>query len=250
MQKPTPKSPGWQKAIEGASVPELKDILRMIETRHVEGRKLCEELRNKDLRDIVEEVCMRYDECREFVESVLKDESEDEMTVAKKLLLDESDSAVETPEERAIMRKRKADPDPDSLRQGAKRVKRTPVNDSERTTKDPKSKDKCPELRDSSKRPTITDPVSFSHPNTKTTALPAAPPKKKTVDEIFAAYEKRREEEAREQEEMRKACQEYGGVYLDPWMARCARCGEYYDKRSNNLKSCIFHTGEIISALL
>jgi hypothetical protein len=257
MQKPTangnrqPKSLGWQKAIEDASVPELKDILRMIKTRHVEGKKLFEDLRNGDLRDIVEEVCLRYDECREFVESVLKDESEDEMTLAKKLLLDESDSAVEVLEdERAIMRKRKAEFGSHSSRKGAKKSKRTSVNNSEHTTKEPKPEDKCPELRDGNKRPTITDPASFSHPSTKITALPTAPPKKKTVDDIFAAYEKRREEEAREQEEMRKACQEYDGVYLDPWMARCARCGEFFDKTSNNLKLCIFHTGKIIYALL
>jgi hypothetical protein len=52
MEKPTakdnhqPKSLGCQKAIEDASVPELKDIHRMIETRHVEGKQLCEDLRD------------------------------------------------------------------------------------------------------------------------------------------------------------------------------------------------------------
>jgi hypothetical protein len=243
MQNPA-KSPGWQQAIEEASVPELKDILRMIETRHVEGEKLCEKLKNRDLRDVLKEVCERFSDCREFVESVLMEESEDEMTLAKKLLLDESDSAVETAEERAIMRKRKTESYSRSPRIGAKKIKRTPVYDSEHTTNNPKPKDRRPELRGGSKRPTITDPVSFSHTSTKITDIPTPPPKKKTIAEIFAAEEKRREEEAQQVEEMKKACQEYGGIYLDPWMARCARCGEFYDKRSNNLPSCVFYTGE------
>jgi hypothetical protein len=246
-----------QKAIEDASVPELKDILRMIETRHVEGKLLCEELRSRGLRDVLKEVCERFGECREFVESVLMDESEDEMTLAKKLLLDESDSAVETPEERAIVRKRKADSHSHSPRKGAKKIKKSTVNDTnaiEHTTKNSKAKDKGPDLGDGSKRPSMTDlnqlPTYSSHPSTNLTPIATPPPKKKTIAEIFAADEKRREEEAKREEEMKKACQEYDGVYLDPWMARCARCGDFYDKRSNNIKSCIFHTGKIIYALL
>jgi hypothetical protein len=251
-----PKSLGWQKAIEDASVPELKDILRMIETRHVEGKQLCEDLRNRDLRGVLKEVCERFGECREFVESVLMDESEDEMTLAKKLLLDESDSAVETLEESTIMRKRKAEFDSHLSRQVAK-VKKSTINDTnaiEHNTKNSKAKDKGPDLRDGSKRPSMTDlnqlPTYSSHPSTNLTPIATPPPKKKTIAEIFVADEKRREEEAKREEEMKKACQEYDGVYLDPWMARCARCGEFYDKRSNNIKSCIFHTGKIIYALL
>jgi len=272
MQKPTecgnhsPKISGWQNAIEDASVPELKDIFRMIETRHVEGRQLCKELRNSnedlDLRDILGRVCERFDECREFVESVLMDESEDEMTLAKKVLLDESDGVLESSEasadERAITRRREAESESHSPRKGAKKIKRVKVNGNERTTKNSNAKDKAPDLRDGNKRPRMTDldqlAISFSRSNTEITApspsIPTVPPKKKTIAEIFATDEKRREEEAQKEEEMKKACQEYGGVYLDPWMARCARCGEFYDKRNNHLKSCIFHTGKIIYALL
>jgi hypothetical protein len=82
-----------------------------------------------------------FGECREFVEGVLMDESEDEMTLAKRLLLDESDSAVETPEERAIMRKRKAESHSHSPRKGAKKIKSlqsmtpTPLSIPRRTQK-------------------------------------------------------------------------------------------------------------------
>jgi hypothetical protein len=258
MHKLTPKTLGWQKALKEASVPELKDILRMIQTRHVEGKQLCEELRNRnenmDLAGVLQEVCGRFNECREFVERVLMDESEDEMTLAKKLLFDESDGVAETPKERVMIGKRKSESDSHPSRQGAKKIKRTTINDTDyiqHTTKNAKRKDKGPDLRDGSKKLNMTDldqlPVSFSHSSSKTTApspsFPTPPPKKKTIADIFAADAKRREQEAQE-EEMKKAYQEYGGIYLDPWMGRCARCSDFYDKRTNNQNSCVFHSGK------
>jgi hypothetical protein len=236
------------KLIEGASIPELKEAMRLFHARCPGSNELSQNLigilqfDEKDSRDglrgVVEGVCEAFQECREILEELLGGDK-DEEGISKSWVLDgsqeeEYDSEVEMARKRSnrnSKRKRhilSSPPKPKKF----KKVKSTISNSTQRDEKSelllPKIPSWWPDISIVQKQSNISS--SSSAPSS------SASKRKKTIEEIFEADRQRREAEAREEAERRKHEAEI-------W-AKCAQCKAPFFTDENWVGSCVFHPGK------
>jgi hypothetical protein len=247
-QKCKPKMNSLTKLIEGASIPELKEAIRLFQARCPSSNELSQNLigilqfDEKDSRDglrgVVEGVCEAFQECREILEKLLGGD-EDEEGILKSWVLDgspeeEDDSELEMAGKRSNKNgKRKRDilsspPKPKKF----KKVKSTISNSTQGDEKSKPSRPKPP-----SWWPDISIVQKKSNISSSSSApLSSASKRKRTIEEIFEADRQRREEEAREEAERLKHEAEI-------W-AKCAQCKAPFFTDENWVGSCVFHPGK------
>jgi len=262
-------------AIQDASVPELKDVLRRISERFEGGKELVErltsELRNKErngrdeLGSVVRKICVEFETCRGVVEEVLCGDGEEvEMNRRGKVkrILDGSDEDGDLSETESLLdlaklrgKKRKLG-SPEKwkgrtmIKIGCNTIKRNGIDR-------PGKKNQPPPTASTLKKNAAISSLRSIHPlgqkpadfitavkESSKATLDSIPERMKTAAEYFAADEKRRAREVLEKEDLEKQLRSRGGVYMAPGLAKCARCTQYYEKAENEKDSCIFHAGK------
>ena len=238
----------FTKLVEGASIPELKEALRLFQARCPGSNELSQNLsgllqfEEKDSRDglrgVVEGVCEAFQECRDILEGLL-DGDEDEEEVSRSWVLDgsqeeEGDSELEMARKRGnknVKRKRDILSSPPK----PKKFKKVKGTISSSTQGDEKSKSLLPKIP--SWWPDISIVQKKSNISSSRSApLSSASKRKRTIEEIFEADKQRREAEAREEAERLQHEAEI-------W-AKCAQCKAPFFTDENWVGSCVFHPGK------
>jgi hypothetical protein len=236
------------KLIEGASIPELKEAIRLFQARCPGSNELSQNLsgilqfEEKDSRDglrgVVEGVCEAFQECREILEGLLGGD-EDEEEVSRSWVLGGSQEEEDVSELEMARRKSKKNGkrkrDILSSPPKTKKVKKVKSTISDSTQGDEKSKPLLAKIP--SWWPDITIVQKKGNNSSSVLALlSTASKRKRTIEEIFEADRQRREEEAREEAERRRHEAEI--------RATCAQCKAHFLTDENWEGSCVFHPGE------
>jgi hypothetical protein len=229
-----------QALISSASVPELKEALRIFEARGSESREFSqnllgrvtpEERKDRDvLRNVVKSICERFEECREVVEELLGVD-EDEYP-RRDFTLDECDEEEREYEVEAVRRKRKKI---DSLSPPTRQTKKIQFDFKNRTA----INEKDTPFQTTPSQGTAKESCIQSKTSTPSQSAPpsSAPKRKRTIAEIFEADKQRREREALQEAQRLKEEAEI--------RATCAQCGKFFLTDDNPDSSCVFHSGEL-----
>ena len=246
ISKCNPKMNSLTKLVKGASIPELKEAIRLFQAKCPGSNELSQNLsgilqfEEKDSRDglrgVVEGVCEAFQECREILEGLLDGDEDEE--VSKSWVLDGSqeeddDSELEMARRKSKKNgKRKRDILSSPPKPKIKKVKSTSSNSTQR---DEKSKLLLPKI------PSWWPDISIVQKKSNISSSSSAPPssaskRKRTIEEIFEADRQRREAEAREEAERRRHDIEI--------RAKCAQCKAPFLTDQNWVGSCVFHPGK------
>lgn len=247
-QNCNPKMNSLTKLVEGASIPELKEAIRLFQARCPGSNELSQNLsgilqfeeRNsrEGLRGVVEGVCEAFQECREILEGLL-DGDENEEGLSKSWVLDGSQEEEEGSELEMARTKSKKNGkrkrDILSSPPKPKKVKKVKSAISNSTRQDEKS------TLVPRKIPSWWPDISIVQKKSNISSSSSAPPssaskRKRTIEEIFEADRQRREAEAREEAERRRHEAEI--------RAECAQCKAHFLTDENWEGSCVFHPGE------
>jgi hypothetical protein len=236
------------KLIEGASIPELKEAIRLFQARCPGSNELSQNLSGilqfeeknsrEGLRGVAEGVCEAFQECREILEGLLAGD-EDEEEVSKSWVLDgsqeeEDDSELEMARRKSKKNgKRKRDIFSSPLK--PKKFKKVKSTISNSTLGEEKSRLLLPKI------PSWWPDISFVQNSSNISSSSSAPlssasKRKRTIEEIFEADRQRRDVEAREEAKRLKHEAEI-------W-AKCAQCKAPFFTDENWVGSCVFHPGK------
>jgi hypothetical protein len=238
------------KLVEGASIPELKEAIRLFQARCPGSNELSQNLsgilqfEEKDstdgLRGVIKGVCEAFQECRGILEELLGGDEDAQEEFSRSWVLDGSQEEgdgfelkmVRTKSKKNGKRKRdilSSPPKPKKM----KKVK-SAINDS--AQRHGGSKLLLPEIIPSW-WPDVSIVQNKRNISSSSSALPSSESKRKrTIEEIFEADIQRREVEALKEIERRR--------YEAEIQAQCAQCKAHFLTDENWMGSCVFHPGE------
>jgi len=230
--------PSFELPIQGASIPELKEALRLFQNRCPQSNDLAQLLSGtldldekgskEGLRKVVEGVCESFTECQTVVDELLNID-EDEFP-RRSYILDGSPEEGSDYETEITRRKR------GKRKRGGDLLSSPPKPMKQKKLK--KDTEQGVDALLPQKIPGWWPDLSIVQSKSKGSGLSTvAPPKRKqTIAEIFEADRQRRELEAQEEAERRRHEIEI--------QATCAQCKRFFLTNDNWKGSCVFHPGE------